>query len=364
MAKDKLENFDKIKSAAIKMAQKLGEKFTSADNKIDEKQVRQIDDNLDKMNKGPLTKIWDKVMALYSLLKSPDTPFAKKAVIFGGLLYLVMPFDVLPDFIFPLGLMDDVAVITFIFLQCKDLLQNQNQAPNQNSNQKESSISSRIKDAVHDITSDAVIEITRKQFRQFSVRTFINAFLRLSIFSASLTLFLLAPQSINFATVTAMVLLVACSAWILFTVGRNIISAVRMAKRFFPEYKKLIAEAKIKNKKIIHTDIIAQSFYSSIIAPELKQNMPRREKIISFLFRSWNEGKLQPWVYGKKELVEIVWNAIKIQAAIFFATMTCYVLVYNLFVTHLLAENANSLPFWFLVASPFKYAWWLATSGL
>lgn len=362
MAKDKQENFDKIKSAAIKMAQKLGEKFTSADNKIDEKQVQQIDDNLDKMNKGPLAKIWDKVMALYSLLKSPDTPFAKKAVIFGGLLYLVMPFDVLPDFIFPLGLMDDVAVITFIFLQCKDLLQNQNQTSNLNQNAIP--ISTRIKDAVHDITSDAVIEITRKQFRHFSVRTFINAFLRLSIFSASLTLFLLAPQNINVATVTATVLLVACSAWILFTVGRNIFSSVRMAKRFFPEYKKLMAEAKIKNKKIVHTDIIAQSFYNSIVAPELKQNVPRREKIIAFLFRSWNEGKLQPWVYGKKELVEIVWNAIKIQVAIFFATMTCYVLVYNLFVTHLLAENVTSLPFWFLVASPFKYAWWLATSGL
>lgn len=95
------------KKKALQTAQKLGEQAS-------EKDIQELDSKLPVMKRGPVAKIWDKVLFLWEKLKSPDVPKKYKAAIAGALLYLVLPVDVVMDAIPVVGLMDDVAVIIAI----------------------------------------------------------------------------------------------------------------------------------------------------------------------------------------------------------------------------------------------------------
>ena len=66
---------------------------------------------LEKMNRGPVAKIWDKVEQLWRFIWDPKAPKAGKAIAIGALTYLLWPLDAVPDFIIPAGLLDDVSVI-------------------------------------------------------------------------------------------------------------------------------------------------------------------------------------------------------------------------------------------------------------
>lgn len=95
------------KKKALQTAQKLGEQASDKD-------IQELDSKLPAMKRGPVVKIWDKVLFLWEKLKSPDVPKKYKAAIAGALLYLVLPVDVVMDAIPVVGLMDDVAVIIAI----------------------------------------------------------------------------------------------------------------------------------------------------------------------------------------------------------------------------------------------------------
>lgn len=95
-------------------AREKAEKFG---NDASEEDVENVKENIDKMNRGPIAKIWYKVTTLWKAFKSPKTPASLKAMIIGGLIYLVSPLDVIPDPIPFWGLTDDVSVISFVFSQ-------------------------------------------------------------------------------------------------------------------------------------------------------------------------------------------------------------------------------------------------------
>lgn len=97
-----------FETKALKKAKELGESSTPKDEE-------KIDENLNSMNKGVIAKIWDKVIFLWDRFKSPETPLSLKVTIIGVLLYLILPVDVIPDAIPGLGLIDDAAVILFVF---------------------------------------------------------------------------------------------------------------------------------------------------------------------------------------------------------------------------------------------------------
>jgi len=80
-------------------------------------------------NKQTLGNTWRKLSLLIQLLKSWVTgeyravPYRTIIMLIVGLLYFVSPIDVIPDFLFGFGYIDDVAVIALIFSQIdKDLL--------------------------------------------------------------------------------------------------------------------------------------------------------------------------------------------------------------------------------------------------
>lgn len=58
-------------------------------------------------------------LLLYYLAKDQDVPIKVKAEIIGALGYLILPVDVIPDFIPVMGFTDDLAALMFAFEMAK-----------------------------------------------------------------------------------------------------------------------------------------------------------------------------------------------------------------------------------------------------
>lgn len=97
-----------LEKQALKKAQELGDAS-------DEKQVVEVEQKLPAMKKGLVAKIWDKVLFLWDVYKKAEIPVRLQVTIIGALLYLILPVDVVPDFIPGVGLVDDVGVILLVF---------------------------------------------------------------------------------------------------------------------------------------------------------------------------------------------------------------------------------------------------------
>ena len=55
------------------------------------------------------------VVASYYCAMDPKTPLASRGILLAALAYFVLPFDIIPDFIFGLGFTDDIAVLWAAF---------------------------------------------------------------------------------------------------------------------------------------------------------------------------------------------------------------------------------------------------------
>ena len=86
--------------------------FREMSNNASESDIRRIDENIDRMKRGKLAEVWDKVMQLYRFVKDPNAPWGGKALAIGALIYMISPIDAVPDFTPILGLLDDVGIIT------------------------------------------------------------------------------------------------------------------------------------------------------------------------------------------------------------------------------------------------------------
>lgn len=95
---------------ATRMVVKMGTNATETD-------IRNVAEKMNSMRKGPLVKVWDKVVQLWDALNSPHTPKSLRVIIIGGLIYMVSPVDLIPDVVPITGLLDDAGVIGIIFSQ-------------------------------------------------------------------------------------------------------------------------------------------------------------------------------------------------------------------------------------------------------
>lgn len=59
---------------------------------------------------------------LFYVMKSPDVPLVIKGTIAGALGYLILPLDLIPDFILAGGYTDDVAALVAIVKMCTDYI--------------------------------------------------------------------------------------------------------------------------------------------------------------------------------------------------------------------------------------------------
>ena len=67
------------------------------------------------MNRGPIKEIWPKIQSLFQMVVDPKAGWTSKALAIGSLLYLISPFDAIPDIIPIVGLTDDAALIVSVF---------------------------------------------------------------------------------------------------------------------------------------------------------------------------------------------------------------------------------------------------------
>ncbi|KMY49264.1 YkvA family protein [Peribacillus loiseleuriae] len=76
-----------------------------------------------KKNKTTLKGVWTNLQTLFQMIKAwisgdyRQIPTRSLLIIFAAIAYFVSPIDLMPDFIFGFGLLDDVAVLTFAFKQ-------------------------------------------------------------------------------------------------------------------------------------------------------------------------------------------------------------------------------------------------------
>ncbi len=63
-----------------------------------------------------------RIKAIKFFLKDKLIPKRKKAIIVAGIIYLLLPFDLIPPILFPIAWMDDVLLWIFIIWYLKDEL--------------------------------------------------------------------------------------------------------------------------------------------------------------------------------------------------------------------------------------------------
>ncbi|MDR1029062.1 MAG: DUF1232 domain-containing protein, partial [Clostridiales Family XIII bacterium] len=64
----------------------------------------------------------NRIVAIKSLMADKTVPLRKKLLVVFGIVYLVLPIDIIPVVLFPVAWMDDVVVWLFIIWHLKDYL--------------------------------------------------------------------------------------------------------------------------------------------------------------------------------------------------------------------------------------------------
>ena len=68
------------------------------------------------------TFIRGRLRAIVSMMKDKTVPLRKKALVIFGLVYLVLPVDLIPPVLFPFGFLDDLVLWIWIIWHLKDTL--------------------------------------------------------------------------------------------------------------------------------------------------------------------------------------------------------------------------------------------------
>ena len=102
-------------SEAYKKAKNKAEQYAGDPGKLNDL----IEKASKKANgkKGPLDAVWTQLMACLRLIKAyakgtyREIPWSTLVMLVASIIYFVMPFDLIPDFLVGLGLLDDAALI-------------------------------------------------------------------------------------------------------------------------------------------------------------------------------------------------------------------------------------------------------------
>ncbi len=96
---------------SVQKAKELFKDKEKAEAKVDEAYKK-----LDKINSGPVTKLFEDIKLMLDLLKCyikgtyREVPFGSILAILGAIIYFVSPIDLIPDFL-PGGYVDDAFII-------------------------------------------------------------------------------------------------------------------------------------------------------------------------------------------------------------------------------------------------------------
>ena len=346
---------EKINKKAIQKADELGKAARPRD-------LKKIGSHLEKMKRGPIADLWTIVQALWAGFKSPDIPAETKLTIIGALVYLVSPFDIVPDFLLPGGLLDDAAVIAFVYAQCKDLIVETIPKVSEHVKNGIRGIGDAASEQIRRITEDAVSATVGKQFQRYCTRTFFNSLLKLALFAASMLLLAVSKPLWTPGILAASVLLIIVVIWFILSAAASCISCFKFFADFFPTLKQIRtreaqnALANPRYKKLHVREILTEAIYTAI-AEGASGKSSAKKAVYAFLFRTWNEGKLPAWIPRKRAMAEHVWNALKSRILIFIGSVSGYLIVYHVIVRNFVLPAVTDYTLPELLAYPFIYVW-------
>jgi uncharacterized membrane protein YkvA (DUF1232 family) len=109
------------------MAEDINEFFADLEDEVKDKdsfkkKTDYVKEEINAKRTGLIEKVWDQVQLIWDYVKSDEVPWTEKALPLAALVYLVMPIDLIPDFIPVIGLADDVGVIAYAFNKLHDQL--------------------------------------------------------------------------------------------------------------------------------------------------------------------------------------------------------------------------------------------------
>ncbi|MFZ0544689.1 MAG: DUF1232 domain-containing protein [Candidatus Promineifilaceae bacterium] len=79
----------------------------------DEEQMETTENALDPRMKDPgfWREIWEQVRLVWLLLRDSDVPIYLKLLPLAAVIYVIFPVDLIPDFVVPLGQIDDLTAV-------------------------------------------------------------------------------------------------------------------------------------------------------------------------------------------------------------------------------------------------------------
>lgn len=194
---------------ALTLAEKWGKKADVGD-------VKKVEIHMDKMNRGPLRKIWNKVLTLWEGFKSSETPVWTKTVIIGSLVYMIAPLDLIPDAIPVAGLIDDAAVVCYAF----DILRK---------------AVKKTEDKINAVLRDRARKQIRIVLNDFTKKVVLHALLRLAVFASAIFILRFAPVDFIFAMYAASVMILSVPVWFFFQWCSCLPVVIESAKNLYRE---------------------------------------------------------------------------------------------------------------------------------
>lgn len=105
-------------SSAFKRAQSRAEQYAGDPDKLNDLLGKASDKAASRS--GPLGRVRERLMAAFRLIRAyangsyREVPWSSLVMIIAAVIYFVMPFDFLPDFAIAIGLIDDVAILSWV----------------------------------------------------------------------------------------------------------------------------------------------------------------------------------------------------------------------------------------------------------
>ncbi|PQO27714.1 YkvA family protein [Blastopirellula marina] len=87
------------------------ERLNEYAQRASEADVEAIREKIRGMNRGPIRKLWNDVMALWRMITDKNASWVSRSLALGAIVYLITPIDGVPDLLPLIGLSDDAAVI-------------------------------------------------------------------------------------------------------------------------------------------------------------------------------------------------------------------------------------------------------------
>ena len=282
----------------------------------------EIDDKLPSMNRGPVQAVWDKVQFMWNKFRSGCTGL-EKILVTGALLYLILPADVIPDFLPGVGLVDDVFAITYVYYKIGGGKEKAAEALRH--------FTDKVADRIRVRIEPMIEQKVQQELEKWNKDRLLLSLMNLLIYVMSALLILFPVFGLLPSSILSSVLLASSIVFALYRIIRFLRNGYSV-----PIAKSIMREKNIK-KGI------------SAYIRTLDRRIPVAEKYFDSYFRFIGEDENRGTL---DRLIEYVWKLERRNLVLFALTQIFIVLLF-LVVRYALMKSMGDLSFWEILLYPF-----------